>query len=100
MYYRLLKKVSKKILAFYDDIEIYITPFRCYMNFDIDHYFKRICIVLELLAVVGRVILISSPNAPWLHYGYCTPYLEVARVDNTESITEHITQCEALSGQC
>ena len=38
--------------------------------------------------------------SPWLHYGYCTPCLVVARFTNNTSITEHIAQCPALLDQC
>ena len=38
--------------------------------------------------------------SPWLHYGYCTPCLVVARFTNNTSITEHIARCPALLDQC
>ena len=38
--------------------------------------------------------------SPWLHYGYCTPCLVVARFTNNTRITEHISQCPALLDQC
>ena len=38
--------------------------------------------------------------SPWLHYGYCTPCLVVARFTNSTNITEHIAQCPALLDQC
>ena len=38
--------------------------------------------------------------SPWLHYGYCTPCLVVARFTNNTTITDHIAQCPALLGQC
>ena len=38
--------------------------------------------------------------SPWLHYGYCTPCLVVARFNNSTNITEHIAQCPALLDQC
>ena len=38
--------------------------------------------------------------SPWLHYGYCTPCLVVARFTNNTSITKHIAQCPALLDQC
>ena len=38
--------------------------------------------------------------SPWLHYGYCTPCLMVARFTNNTSITEHIALCPALLDQC
>ena len=38
--------------------------------------------------------------SPWLHYGYCTPCLVVARFTNNTSITEHIARCPALLNQC
>ena len=38
--------------------------------------------------------------SPWLHYGYCTPCLVVARFTNNTTITEHIAHCPALLNQC
>ena len=38
--------------------------------------------------------------SPWLHYGYCTPCLVVARFTNSTTITEHIARCPALLDQC
>ena len=38
--------------------------------------------------------------SPWLHYGYCTPCLVVARFTNNTTITEHIARCPALLDQC
>ena len=55
---------------------------------------------IQLPCPVQYFDFITECPTPWLHYGYCTPCLEVARLNNTEIITEHITQCEALFGQC
>ena len=38
--------------------------------------------------------------SPWLHYGYCTPCLVMARFNNKTSITNHIAQCPAFLDQC
>ena len=38
--------------------------------------------------------------SPWLHYGYCTPCMVVARFTNNTTITEHIAHCPALLNQC
>ena len=38
--------------------------------------------------------------SPWLHYGYCTPCLVVARFTDNTSITKHIAHCPALLDQC
>ena len=38
--------------------------------------------------------------SPWLHYGYCTPCLVMARFINKTSIIEHITQCPAFLDKC
>ena len=38
--------------------------------------------------------------SPWLHYGYCTPCLVVARFTNNTSIIQHIARCPALLDQC
>ena len=38
-------------------------------------------------------------DKPWLHYGYCTPCMIVARFFTNE-ITEHIKQCDALQNKC
>ena len=44
--------------------------------------------------------LVECPK-PWLHYNYCTPCLELARLTHTgTAIVDHIMQCEALFGQC
>ena len=42
---------------------------------------------------------IAKCSSPWLHYGYCTPCLEVARFESTD-ITHYIAQCTALIDQC
>ena len=42
---------------------------------------------------------ITECTSPWLHYGYCTSCLEAARYNGTE-IVDHITQCDALYGNC
>ena len=42
---------------------------------------------------------LSECPSPWLHYGYCTPCLEVARSTSTH-ITDHISQCEAFLDKC
>ena len=55
---------------------------------------------IQLPCPVQYFDFITECPTPWLHYGYCTPCLEVARRNNTDIIIEHITQCEALSGQC
>ena len=38
--------------------------------------------------------------SPWLHYGYCTPCLVMARFINKTSIIEHIKQCPAFLDKC
>ena len=43
--------------------------------------------------------------SPWLHYGYCTACLEVARFESLQrgqgnTIIEHIAQCPGLLNQC
>ena len=43
---------------------------------------------------------LSECPSPWLHYGYCTPCLVVARFTNSTNITEHIARCPALQDQC
>ena len=55
-------------------------------------------VAIQLPRPVQYFDFITECPSPWLHYGYCTPCLEVAR--STGIITEHITQCEALYGQC
>ena len=39
---------------------------------------------------------VNECPSPWLHYGYCTPCLEVVRFTNSTDIIDHITHCEAL----
>ena len=56
--------------------------------------------IVHLPCPVQYFDFITECPSPWLHYGYCTPCLEAARLKSTEIITEHITQCEALFGQC
>ena len=43
---------------------------------------------------------VNNCPSPWLHYGYCTPCLEVARFTNSADIINHITHCEVLVGEC
>ena len=38
--------------------------------------------------------------SPWLHYGYCTPCIVMARFTNKTSITDHIAQCPAFLDEC
>ena len=57
-------------------------------------------VVVQLPCPVQYFDFITECPSPWLHYGYCTPCLENARLKGTKIITEHITQCEALYGQC
>ena len=38
--------------------------------------------------------------SPWLHYGYCTPCIVMARHINKSSITDHIAQCPAFLDEC
>ena len=54
---------------------------------------------IQLPCPVQYFDFITECPSPWLHYGYCPPCLEGARLAGTE-IIEHITQCVALSGQC
>ena len=56
--------------------------------------------VLQLPCPVQYFDFITECPSPWLHYGYCTPCLENARIKDTKIIIEHISQCEALYGQC
>ena len=56
--------------------------------------------IVHLPCPVQYFDFITECPSPWLHYGYCAPCLEAARLKSTEIITEHITQCEALFGQC
>ena len=57
--------------------------------------------IVQLPCPVQYFDFITECPSPWLHYGYCTPCLKIARHRRTGIITEHITQqCEALVGQC
>ena len=38
--------------------------------------------------------------SPWLHYGYCTPCIVMARFINKTSIIDHIAHCPAFLDQC
>ena len=38
--------------------------------------------------------------SPWLHYGYCTPCIVMARFINKTNITDHIAQCPAFLDMC
>ena len=55
---------------------------------------------IQLPCPVQYFDFITECPSPWLHYGYCTPCLEAARLRSPTEIIEHITQCEALVGQC
>ena len=55
---------------------------------------------IQLPCPVQYFDFITECPSPWLHYGYCTPCLEAARLNSPKEIMEHIRQCEALLGQC
>ena len=60
---------------------------------------------MKLPAPIYEPNFIHECPSPWLHYGYCTACLEVARFESLKrgqgnAIIEHITQCPGLLNQC
>jgi hypothetical protein len=62
-------------------------------------------IAMDLPPPIHEPSFIHECPSPWLHYGYCTACLEVARFESSQrgqgnAILEHIAQCPGLLNQC
>ena len=60
---------------------------------------------MDLPPPIHEPSFIHECPSPWLHYGYCTACLEVARFESSQrgqgnAILEHIAQCPGLLNQC
>ena len=55
---------------------------------------------VQLPCLIYYYSFVNECSSPWLHYGYCTPCLEVVRFTNSKDIIDHITHYDVLVGQC